>query len=342
MLYGKNIVPTEGQLYALQTATTILDPPSWVTPVGQAYRVLVSENTTKLPGATLSISYQEADVPVGEEEALAIYYYVGEGESCPNPEDSIWCRLTSRAEADINTVMASVEETGPGLYALMSSIRMPLAEGWNLVGYPLQQTKIISDALASIEDHYAVVYSYEPRATATPWRVYAPLPDTKVLSGTMLEELAFGRCYLIYATEPTTWTLSSGFDRGSLPAGIALPSTELLQTPPAIFYGQIESENPAAESKIVHAYVGLTDCAQGTLTPVEKNGSYSFVVQVPATSDVQSGCDAVDHSVTFKLWLNGRLWTNTAQWDNRTVQPVQLTPTVDCTRPPSVLQDYRQ
>ena len=80
-------------------------------------------------------------------------------------------------ETDNNYASARLQ--GPGLYALMTSIEIPLQPGWNLIGYPVQTagvptaTRPISDVLASISGDYSVVYGYDATDTRDPWKLYA-------------------------------------------------------------------------------------------------------------------------------------------------------------------------
>jgi hypothetical protein len=74
-----------------------------------------------------------------------------------------------------------------------------LQEGWNLVGYNSQKALTTEQALASIQNKYLVIYSYE-NATGS-YKGYSP-PDL-----IDLKQLEPGRGYWIYATEKSKWQL---------------------------------------------------------------------------------------------------------------------------------------
>ena len=79
---------------------------------------------------------------------------------------------------------------------------IPLVTGWNLVGYPSQVTRPITEALASIAGKYDLVYTYDASDMADPWKKYnvaAPpfLNDLVVMSPR--------RGYWIRVTQDCTW-----------------------------------------------------------------------------------------------------------------------------------------
>lgn len=313
-LYGKSIVATEDQLYSLQTATSIPEPPLWATPVGQAYRLLVSNTESKLTDASLSINYREFDVPIGEEDGLAIYFWSEATEE--------WVQLLSEHARDFNLVVASIEE--PGLYALMSSVNLPLVEGWNLVGYTLPTTQTISSALASIADKISIVYGYKPNEQYGPWQVYSPDGLTPESSEISLDEMSFGSGYLIYATEPVTWALTGGMAPLTATSELGIPATGLLKTPPATYsiaitgmVGVASSTNPIR----VVAYVDGQNCAEISL-----QSDSPFLLQIPSLSSTGQNCAKDDEVVHFEARLGQMLWVGDSTWNNSKVQQITLLP----------------
>ncbi len=57
---------------------------------------------------------------------------------------------------------------------MLDSLEIPVYTGWNLVGYPLTQSKGISTTLSSISGKYDIVWAYNTSDTKDPWKRYAP------------------------------------------------------------------------------------------------------------------------------------------------------------------------
>lgn len=57
---------------------------------------------------------------------------------------------------------------------VMDSLEIPAYTGWNLIGYPLIQSKEISTALSSISGKYDIVWTYNASDISDPWKRYAP------------------------------------------------------------------------------------------------------------------------------------------------------------------------
>jgi hypothetical protein len=80
-----------------------------------------------------------------------------------------------------------------------------LQVGWNLVGYPSQSARPVTEALASIDGSYSRVQSFDSTDLADPWKQY----DVDVPAyANDLASMEPGRGYWIYAT--TACTLSIG------------------------------------------------------------------------------------------------------------------------------------
>jgi hypothetical protein len=62
------------------------------------------------------------------------------------------------------------------LMALGKPVALPisitLTSGWNLVGYPITETRALTVALSSIEGKYDLIYEYDAFDTASPWAKY--------------------------------------------------------------------------------------------------------------------------------------------------------------------------
>nr|HMN30932.1 LysM domain-containing protein [Caldilineaceae bacterium] len=318
MLYGKDITPTEDQLYALQTATNLPNAPSWVTPVGQPYRLLLSDNVPALSNASLSISYQENDVPFGEEEGLTIYYYDKESEN--------WQMLPSTPQPDFNYVVAPV--TKPGLYALMSSTAIALAgPGWNVIGYPIQGSREVSEALASIAGEYSAVFGYDGSDEDDPWKLFLLDAPTQTNE---LRDFVFGQGYLVNMTDTHTKTLLlrgnlviTSSQQVSASAAGGLPMNLLLHPLPAVYYGEIAGTSPTATATTsVVAYVDSTRCAEGKTWA--SGETLMYLIKVPAATPGHAGCGASGKIVTFRV--AGQLMAAKSQWNSSEVQELTLEP----------------
>jgi hypothetical protein len=101
-----------GEFYALQAATHIPDVPPWATTVGQAYRLITSENAPELISTTLNFKYLENQVPPGDEPWLRLYRW--------DEAQAQWEQLPTRLDTDRNYAFAPIHDDG--LYSFMSSV----------------------------------------------------------------------------------------------------------------------------------------------------------------------------------------------------------------------------
>ena len=227
-----------------------------------------SPDAPDLSGASLSVSYLGSEVPPGEEAWLRLYFWDG----------AAWQPLETQLDTYHNLASAAVQ--GPGVYALMSALEIPLyGPGWNLFAYPVQGTRPVTEALISVSGYYTTVYGYEPTDTADPWRIYdVTVPDWV----NDLHELQFGRGYWINTTQAITLRL-----RGASAAQTAQAID--MTGPPATFYGAVlpgPGFTPAAGMR-VKARVGDAVCGQA----VTKNigGQIVYTVKVSADGPGASG-----------------------------------------------------
>ncbi|MBN2004490.1 MAG: VCBS repeat-containing protein [Anaerolineae bacterium] len=301
VLYA-DFTATEG-FYTLQKATHLPQPLPWATVVGSGYYILQTPNAVPLTGtASINFRYRRQDVPAGEEAFLALYHWTG----------SQWVKLPTLRHPGYNEVTAPAQ--GPGLYALMSSLEIALpATGWNLASYPVQGTRPVTDALASIAGFYGLVYGYDATDTADPWKVYAPGGVPGWVND--LSTLHFGQGYWISATQPITWALKGATSTMAR----QLPT---LITPPATYYGRVIAGpdfTPAAGMTVVASVEGRA-CAQAT-TQLYK-GMIVYALNVGFT-EATGACGAPGQTVTFTV--NGQLMTATPAWQNDVHREVTLT-----------------
>jgi len=292
ILFG-NLEFPQDEFYALQSLTRIPEPLPWATAVGRAYRLLKSPGAPDLSAASLSIAYMADDVVPGEEEWIRMYYWDG----------AVWTLLPTTLDTTEN--MAAAPCQGEGLYALMSSIEVPLQQGWNLLAYPVPQTRAVTETLLSIQGAYTLVYGYDGSVPADPWAVYGPGAPAWVSD---LDTFVFGRGYWISATEAITLYLKGTGGEGSQ-AGFP--------NPPATCYGQVLSSAyfTPTPGLTVTAWVGDQLCGQALTR--EEGGQVVYVVSVRADDEVP-GCGDPGRAVTFRVgtqpirtqfaWDNGRLW----------------------------------
>ncbi len=293
---------TVGTLFTVQSMSGLPDIPSGRTLVGQAYRILASPGAT-LPDGSISLQYYQTDVTNSglTETDLQLYYYDG----------AAWQALETIVDSYYN--LASSPSSGPGIYALLASIRLPLeGPGWNLVAYPLRETRPVTEALASIDGFYARVYGYDASDTLDPWKLY----DVNVPSWVNdLYDLQFGSGYWISATQPVTayfGGLWSNAPQSSLSLGL----------PPATFYGRLlgtQTFRPQPGS-IVEAWIDGRLCGQGTARQV--GGEIVYAVDVLAAEGSTSGCGAPGRQVSFQV--DGQTLPLSAAWTDARAQRLDL------------------
>lgn len=302
LLYGSGIAPSEDRYYALQATTLITDAPPWATLVGQPYRI--TSNAADLSGASINFSYLQRDVPATEEPGLEIYYY--------DEQQGTW-ELRSTAEDEVDTVhnATAAPISRPGLYALMSTVKLPLKAGWNSFAYESTLTRPITDALASIVGTYEVVLAYDESAPQGPWLVYDP--DNP--GSSTLDLLQPQRGYLIFVTRDLTLRLRGG----NAVNGASVVSTPQAAPPtlppaPAYFAGPVEAGPgmvPAAGMEVV-ALIGGARCGHGSTYARGEQIVYGVVVSSDGPN--APGCGAFGRTVTFRI--GGVDLATRAAWSN--------------------------
>jgi hypothetical protein len=303
ILFG-NMDFDPGEFVALQAATVIPSPLPWATVVGQAYRLSTSAGAPDLSGASISFGYIGSEVPPGEETWLRVYFWDGLS----------WEQLPTHLDTYRNITSAVVQ--GEGVYALMSSVEIPLyGPGWNMFAYPVQATRPVTEALVSLSGVYTTVYGYEATDIADPWKIYdVTVPDWV----NDLEALEFGRGYWIQVSETITLML-----KGDSTSAAAVLSS--LQAPPATYYGHVAAGSgfaPAAGMEVT-AWVDGHLCGQGET--LEEDGQVVYSVNVLADGPGGSaGCGVLGREVAFRVGSQDMI--PTAVWDNNRVWELELRP----------------
>jgi hypothetical protein len=255
-----------------------------------------------LAGTSISFRYAGSEVPPGEENLLRVYVWNG----------VTWQKLSTNLDTYQNTATAPTQ--GEGLYALLSTIEIPLGvAGWNLLAYPVQGTRPVTLALASINGSYGLIYGYNFSDATDPWKLYAPTVPTYVND---LHVLEFGHAYWISVTQPITLLLKGGS---------TTPRVQSNLSPPATYYGVVQAGSgftPTAGMSVM-AYVNSTICGQGQTQNV--GGQIVYHVNVFAAGNENGGnCGVLGRTVTFQV--GARVMTTTAAWDDRRVWNVILAP----------------
>jgi predicted nucleotidyltransferase len=284
------------EFYALQRATYMPTIPAWTTQIGPGYRLLKSSGAPNLTQASISFNYTASMVPSGEETFLQVYYYQeGTGQ---------WVPLATQLDIEGDAAIAPMQNTG--LYALLSSIQIPLyGPGWNNFAYPVNATREISTALQSIAGNYSLVYNYVPTETQySRWKIFAPTAAQYVNT---LNTLEFGKGYWINITDTTTLRLKGTAPAFDTAAGFSLP--------PATYYGPVQAggDFTPTPGMTVTAWINGVLCGQGQT--LLDHGQVVYALQVMASStEALSACGAEGQVVQFKA--GSYTFQPTAAWDN--------------------------
>jgi hypothetical protein len=293
VLFGNNLTFPAGEFFTLQAATTLPSPPSWGTVVGQGYWLSASARAPSLTSASVSFSYLGSEAPPGQEQWLKVYFWDG----------ASWRPL--KTDPDIYHNIASARSVGPGLYALMTSVEIPLAAGVNVVAYPIHTSRTVEEALASIAGDYTRVRGYD--SAAQRWRVLGPN-----------DELEFGKGYEITVSQAVTWLLKGD---GITSGASAASANNYVSAAPAIYSGVVHGDaswTPAAGLPVV-ARVNGQPCGQGgTLADGER-----IIYGVAVAAEIGlPGCGAPGRVITFQV--GSKVMQTTIGWNNERVWELGL------------------
>jgi hypothetical protein len=300
LIYG-NVRFADGEFYALQKVNSLPTAPLWSTVVGDGYRILKSDGAPDLLNTSVLFRYRGQDVPAGEENFLSLYFW-------DEPHQQ-WQKLPTVLNQAVNE--ASAKALGAGLYVLMSSLQVPLSyRGWNLVAYPVQETRPVSQALASLANSYSTVYGYVGMDTADPWKVYAPSAPAWVND---LKVLEFARGYWINVSQPMTW-LVKGPDNA-----VQASSVNSLPTPPATLYGAVLPGNglTPAVGQPVQAWINGVECGKSATQAIDGQIVYSLNVEGDGTHN--PACVGAGQRMIITV---AGLPLEVAFWQNDSVQQV--------------------
>jgi hypothetical protein len=82
-------------------------------------------------------------------------------------------------------------------------VDIALHAGWNMVGYPLQESLGVAQALAGIGEQLTMVRWYDPSDSEDPWKTYDPIAPAWAND---LTEMQPGRGYWIAVDQDCVWT----------------------------------------------------------------------------------------------------------------------------------------
>ncbi len=292
ILFADNLSFREDEFLTLQTLTQLPTLPPWTTVVGQAYRLSASNATLRFEHASISLSYFEREVPPGQEENIEIYGWDGQR----------WQPLPTTLDLYRNFASAAI--SGPGVYALMTSLHIPLSgSSWNDFHYLQHDPRPVAEVMQALDGYYTVAYSQDPDSHI--WRLYAANVPSWVND---LAEFVHGRHYLLYVKADIPFRL-----RGN---GLQALASDWLENPPAAFYGVVLSDDgfiprPGME---ISAWVNGRRCGATSLR--EEGGQVVFVIKVSADGVGDAdGCGKEGRVVTFRV--DDQPMATMAVWDNR-------------------------
>jgi hypothetical protein len=256
------------------------------------------------------------EVPPGEERWLKVYYWNG----------NEWKPLSTQLDTYHN--LASARTQGEGLYAIMSSIEIRLpGPGWVDFGYPIQETRPITEVLLSISGYYTTVYHYDKIASQDPWKVYDVTAPDWVNDLYVME---FGKAYTILMRESVTLYLKgASMTNLSQTVGLdtnwseqAVPS---YQPVPATYYGILQAGTGFTPTvgMTVTAMIGANQCGQTRAMEVEDEIVYSINV-LPDGPKGAPGCGDFGRRVLFET--ESHYLAPFATWDSYHVRELPLHP----------------
>ncbi|MEM7538267.1 MAG: VCBS repeat-containing protein, partial [Chloroflexota bacterium] len=328
-LFSKRLNFELGEFFTLQTATIMPGIPSWASLVGQGYWVTASPDAIdKLKpqedDSNISITFQylQSEVVPGEESGLDIYYLDNDTIMCGSQPAPCWRQLDTVRDTVNN--FASAGTQGPGLYALMSSIKISLNSGnWEDFSSPLNSTKPITDVLAQIKDQYSVICHKDRDDEQNPWKCHGADAPTWANDLNEIGDDVYW-IYLKQETINTTLRFTNGGNDNLVFSSSAQNwhDTRVANTPPAVFYGEVLSSTTFIPEvgMTVTAHIGNDECGRSTIQEIEKR--YVYVIDVSAEDG--SKCDSDDAYITFQIEDDVDNTTFSALWDDRCMHAYPL------------------
>lgn len=150
-----------------------------------------------------------------------------------DPADPAGSTLTTAGPESGLWVEAAAAASLPSPGTQPATTTLHLCRGWNLIGFPASEPRLVQAALASINGHYARVFGYDPADAADPWEVFdvavpAWANDLKVLRpgrGYWILMLDEGDLEITNGAAQTVVALLSPTDRASVTGPIDILGT---------------------------------------------------------------------------------------------------------------------
>ncbi|HUW09769.1 MAG TPA: hypothetical protein VM537_08565, partial [Anaerolineae bacterium] len=300
-IYTADPTIPDGEFLTIQAATGSTELPAGRVQIGRAYRIAATQGLEATIGeSSISFQYIGEAVPPGMEEDITIYFW--------EADQGVWSAIPTTLNTYDN--FASARLPGSGLYALLTSFRVPLyAPGWNLFSYPVRTPQPVAEALVSVSGVYSTVYGFDATDATDPWKVYDVSAPGYVND---LNKLEFGHGYWISVTQAISIHFGSGLDEGDAWAASFLPPHV-----PATYYGEVQGAVPGAP---VQAWVGDNLCGQAQT--LEFNGTLVYSINVMAAAGASAGCGEAGRRVTFRV--GSQVMSPAAAWNNSRLFHVPL------------------
>ncbi|MBV7333981.1 hypothetical protein KFU94_38250 [Chloroflexi bacterium TSY] len=317
--------------YLLQKVDFLATLPSWLTPVGYAYRF---DADTPPTNASILFRYLGTDVPPLAEDELAIYF---------SPDNGLtWQRLSTEIAEAWNLASARMIDTG--IYVLTASRPMsPLQLGCNSpMGYPMQTVRPIAEALASLNEAYSSIHLEDPTAPSG-WQLYDATvkpPFTQIVN--TLKSTHLGDAYRIFATKPITPYLPVDLEGSNTIQASSIRMQGRVVVPPATYYGWITPTVGFTPTVSTPVTAEINGAVYGTTTIVELEGKLAYVLMVK--HELIHQCGTSSHRITFRVGSqimdHDHVWDNSQAWLHSlsvpaTPPPFTPTPTPTSTPTPA-------
>ena len=290
---------SEGSFYTIQ-ATNAINPPTWVTPIGQAYRVIATDDAPELQSnATINIGYLSREVIPGGEDWIRVYVL----------QDDVWQVLPTTLDTNLNLASAPIQ--GPGVYALMSSVEIPLIEpGWHNVPYPVRGARAVDEALASASGAYTSVWEFTNAPQQPIWEQWRGYHADTPAWVSDLKTMAFGKSYWMYITRATTLYFGDN-DEQIQTLFLSQMNNHAVSTAPvpSVYYGEVQAGTDFVPTANMTVQARINGALCGVGNTQEVNGAIVYRVTV-----VSAGCstgDTVTFSIDGYMMLPKPAWSNT-------------------------------
>lgn len=212
--------PPSSDHWGIRNVILGTDPTPTATPTGGSVSLASGWNLVSVPDHPDDTSIEAVLSSIAGHYDLVYAYDASDASD-------VWKRYDPSASSFANDLLTIDETKGIWIHATSSttwvlpSSSSPSGDtymhaGWNLVGYPSQTPRPVTDALSSLAGSYNLVYGYDAFDQTDPWKMYDPSAPP---AANDLTELTSGSGYWIRTTQAGSWSLD-----GQPQTGIALPT----------------------------------------------------------------------------------------------------------------------